>query len=89
MEYEFVTAHASTACFQRFEREPVGSQQTQDGFGLCDLEWVSTEPIDHIVPQRHPPLERAPARQSAYQPPGPVLSKGEARAGLDVLRVLK
>src|SRR5215204_3741340 len=37
-------------------------------FGLCHFEWMSSKPIDHVIPKGHTPLDRAPACEHSDDP---------------------
>src|SRR5262245_10393852 len=67
-EDELVAAHAPATGAQFLELETALAEKSQDLLRLRYLEGITTQPVEHVTPQRHAALELSPAGRCTHQP---------------------
>src|SRR2546425_2004345 len=55
LKNEFIISVASATGSEPLQREPSVPVEVEDLLRFCYLKWVTADPVDQIVPDRHPP----------------------------------
>jgi hypothetical protein len=67
-EYEFVAPMPPSTGFQLIKAKTLIPEKPENSFWSRHLKWITTDPIFHVVPERHSSIQSKPPRQSANKP---------------------